>query len=1071
MKKGLVGFVLANIVVCLAIVFGTVSTVHAISYYTDKDALPLAPIGIPIGNLSDDDLFKAGAGSDDMKPKIYENNSSMILLTGEGSPSGVTSVWANKEQDNYIDITQKQTLTAWLYFGGYRASTDAGAEGMALVLQNSGYDAIARTKSGGDVAGGESLGVWGSDKAVEAEGGIITQLYDLNTAKSTLNDMAKSALQKSFALEFDTHRNGGKSSSELGTNGSNFDSYQLNYQDTGGARSTPDQHAAYGYPAAEEMYYKSGYNSYPVSVSIFEREAEFPFYLLNHRGIEEQDFANNNSAGDSWHHITITYNPATATSKPTLTYVLNDKLIDGRAQGSGSTGQAEYDNKVELDMSQFGTIKDNKLYYGFTGATAASEPSTEAIVFESMPSIVQMEANAYIVNKTTNSKISNNTDFMDDETLKLDDTEKAHPGDDLRFNYLLQYESGKQQSKDVVETIEVPEGVSVVTDNDIGKIYYSGIDNATGNKVTKSVDIDRISYDPSTRKVKVAIEDMGKTDDNDIYWETARVELKTTADKIPDGQTKTTVPVGHAAISGSNYVTDTETPQFDVVNPSDTLILTKTKGDGDYKSKDLVSLEGNMEYGSKKTLDPKDVTMIYQVDNDEEIHAIDTDQPASGTVPFFLKLESLSEGEHTITVKAVSKANDDIISSNVLTYNVNIDDRELIITPDNQNRTVDDDGIQKITGTIKFSDGAKVSPNFTKMYGYLIDGKGNEQTPTLLNGSTIDYEYNSDNTEAKYTIELKPIGYQGLGNVNPNSTKGLTEGENNYTIAFSISAMRDDSTTISTYKEDVNYKINVPELKISLSNEGHEDITALKINDLKLPATLNYSDPDHKFSPRYMSSQGYMDGIISNGSVISNDINDYSNVTGEYKINNGMGLPISGSGFDKNKKEFAAEYYVLDPYLRKSNTVYYNVKIITKYVQLTTGKNYSFGQHVVDPEITDYIRRSGDWNLSVDSVMSQWKLTASATNFVRNNANGGIANILDGNMVYIDPNNENNISTLNTGSNGNPVEIAEQDEPLTATTDISSSWGDETGILLDMNSAAIKGSYTSTISWNLTDSI
>lgn len=669
-RKELWIFTLLNVFLCLGIIFGISTNVRAGSgiYYLDDDALPIAPKGIPVGELGDNDLFKYGVGTNGGKPQIYSENNSVILLIKQGDTPGVSSVWSNKENDNYIDITKKQILTAWLYFGRHRASTEHGSEGMVLVLQNSGYDAIARTKVvdinnnydyvadvNSDAAGGESIGVWGSDQLIKTgENVIFGDIYDPGALKNTTQIMANSALQKSFALEFDTHRNGQEGSPATGTNGDAFDAYQN--------RSMPLQHAAYGYPASKDTYKSIGSNSHFTASGILHTgNTTFPYYLMNHKGIEEQDLDNNNKVEDAWHHITVTYRPKTSTSGPTLTYALNDKLIDGRSRGS--TGQTPYTNTVDLDMSQFGDISDNKLYYGFTGATSVlGDSNTEAIVFETMPSLVEMEANAYIVDKSTNSKISDSTDIMDDEALKLDDTEKAHPGDDLKFNYLLQYESGKQQSKDVTAMIEMPDGVTVSSDNNIGKIYYDGIDNSTGNPTTKSVDISKDSYDSTTKKINVAIEDMGKTGDDDIYWKTARIELDTTANDIPDGQTQLTVPVGHASIEGTNYVTDIETPQFDIVKPADTLVLNKVSGDGSYNLNDAINLKGTMEYGSKKTLDPAEITLIYQIDNESEQHAVETGQAASEKVNFNIPLSGLSEGEHTVTVKAVSKADEDVIS-------------------------------------------------------------------------------------------------------------------------------------------------------------------------------------------------------------------------------------------------------------------------------------------------------------------------------------------------------------------------------------------------------------------------
>lgn len=1058
---------LFSILLFVGIIFCGSQKVQAsgFEYYYDSQALPLAPSGIPIGNLGDNDLFKAGAGTNGIKPAIYSGNDSMILLSNGKNANTVTSVWGNKEQDNYIDITQRQTLTAWLYFGD---NYGVGLEGMALVLQNSGYDAIARTKANGagDIAGGESLGVWGSDIATKKSNGY----YDTDTLKATSDDMAKTALPNSFALEFDTNKNGNDSSDPVtGERQNAFDSYQVDYSPP---RSLPDQHAAYGYPGQAYTYKSLGTDTF--TTGSFFQSKNFPYYIMRHKGIEEQVFAGNNHPSEAWHHITITYDPGTDATGPTLTYALNDKLIDGRAVGSGSTGQKLYRNVVDLDMSAFGDLKDNKLYYGFTGANMATNPKTAAIVFESMPSLVQAEANGYVVDKTTDSKMSYNTDIMDDESLKLNDTEKAHPGDDLRLNYMLKYESGKQPAKDLNETIDVPDGVTVSSDASIGTVYYKGTDNATGNPTTKSVDIPASSYDSSTKKVSIPIEDMGKTGSDETYWKTARIELKTTADDLPDGKTSLTVPVGHVAIKGSNYVTDTETPQFDIVNPADKLILTKTSGDGTYSATDLkngIDLKGTAKYEKKDTIDPANVKFIYQEDNGDELHGADTTGNTGESMDFSIPIINLTDGKHTIKVKAVSNIDGDVISSNTLEYNVEVSSRKLVIKPDNQKRTVNDDGIQTITGTLSISDGSRIGVNTAAAYGYLTDGNGNHQSKVGLGESPSNkYVYNEDHTEVKYTFSVRPIGYTGLGIVSQSNKNGLTVGTNKYTLSFESNALGPDGSQLDRTIGTVTYEFDVPDLDLELSNSGQEKITTLRGNQIHLPSTIKYSDPDHSYSPRHMSSIGTVDNI-SAGTCIANDYYDDSYITGEYNVQSGMNTPTVGEGFDNNKESFKAEYYVIDPYLRKSNSVYYDVNVIQNYAKLTTGKNYSFGQHVVDPQIDRYLKRSGDWQLSVESMNSPWKLSASATDFVRNNEAGGNADVLDGGMVYVDPSNKDNVHALNVGANGTPVEIKEQDTKDSKTTNIGGNWSDDDGILLDLNSASVKGSYSSTITWNLTDSI
>ncbi|MCF7522991.1 hypothetical protein L3X07_05785 [Levilactobacillus brevis] len=104
------------------------------------------------------------------------------------------SIWSTDE--NYFDLTQDETASMWLYFGNQ--GTQA-ADGMAFVLQNDprGVPAIPDYPTPGKAIG-ETLGVWGVDMAKR---------------QGSVDKLAQTAIQDSWALEFDTNRNastGGK---------------------------------------------------------------------------------------------------------------------------------------------------------------------------------------------------------------------------------------------------------------------------------------------------------------------------------------------------------------------------------------------------------------------------------------------------------------------------------------------------------------------------------------------------------------------------------------------------------------------------------------------------------------------------------------------------------------------------------------------------------------------------------------------------------------------------------------------------------------------------------------------
>lgn len=1053
----------------------------------DSDVIKAAPYGLPLNTYFNiPQTFSTGEtnSATTSSPSGDTNNPNVVLLTkGKGQTS---AVWS--KGDNYIDIYKKQNLSMWLYFGR-NADPKGAADGMAFVLQNDSDHAISTLN--GKVNKGESLGVWGSDSSPH-----VTNNDEPLKGDST-TPIQKQAIQKSWALEFDTYANKGTGIKDSDGNQIHYDAQNkpttmaqipkpgdafdwLPY--SGDNNFIIGSHIAWNYPARSTSYQQISPLA-PKSTDVKDffgnvittNVTGTSVMALNHHFSTDSGYNGNNidftynsskPAGESWKHVSIEYTPPTAADPNTASihYKYDDKNINGKIIKKHLINTYA-EGTAPIDLTAFGDVKDGQLRYGFTGSTGDDTDTTSAVVFETMPSLVEAETNSYAVDEDTHARVGSDTSIMDKDAQAMSETTKVHPGDNIGLNYMMQYDSGKQPAKGLVSTIDLPDNLTIKNDSgNIGTIYYTSADG----KSTKDVAVNASSISSDGKSVSVNLEDMGVADGSNTNWKTARVELNTIANPLTS-DASLTVPAGHAVFEGTNYKSDTEIPTFDIVKPADTLVLAKTSGDGSYSSTTKeIDLNGSIKYGtSTADVDKSATWYTYKIDGQPAVTTQDTLTKDTGK--FSIPITGLTDGDHKITVKASSTLSNDVISSNEITYNVTVTSKQLIITPDDQNRTVDDDGIQTFTGTLKFSDGSRIGIDNIGSIGQLTDGKGNLQASTEMNGSKASYDWTDDSrTVLKYTFKLRPVGYSEQGAIDQNATTGLTVGENNYKVIFS--ALSYDSPTDTTghgYKSTVNYKVNVPDLKINISNAGQDKITTLKGQDLKLPSTLNYSDPDHKYSPRYMTAYGTVDNLFA-GMNISTDFNDTSNITGEYKIPTGLNTP---SGLDTSKTNFEAEYYVLDPYLRKSNTIKYDVDVVQNYVKLTTNKNYSFGSHSVDPQIDGYLKRSGDWQLSVESMNSPWKLSASATDFVRNNEAGGNADVLDGGMVYVDPKDKNDVHALNVGANGTPVGITEQDTKDSKTTNIGGNWSDDDGILLDLNSASVKGSYSSTITWDLTDSI
>ena len=113
--------------------------------------------GFNSANLVDENAKSKAAGGGDSRA---------ILMTSQ--PSQVGAIWSNLEGGNYVDITKKQTMSMWMYFGP-KKHTDGKdfGDGMAFVLQKSSDGANAIAHDGSSIGTGESLGAWGVDDNVD----------------------------------------------------------------------------------------------------------------------------------------------------------------------------------------------------------------------------------------------------------------------------------------------------------------------------------------------------------------------------------------------------------------------------------------------------------------------------------------------------------------------------------------------------------------------------------------------------------------------------------------------------------------------------------------------------------------------------------------------------------------------------------------------------------------------------------------------------------------------------------------------------------------------------------------
>ncbi|TWW10424.1 cell surface protein [Dellaglioa algida] len=296
---------------------------------------------------------------------------SLVKITDAQKQVG--SEWSTA--GNKFDINKDNLTTMWMYFGN--AGGNSG-DGMAFVLQNDARGTAAISGAG------QSLGVWGVDN-----GGWESEI-------------ANSAIKNSWALEFDTHRNGDK-----GT-GSGFDNLD----------SINDNHVASAYPNQKDSYERHliGFSHYS---------------KLGHNSTINTAKLSNGK----WWHVTLDYK-----SSGLMTYTIGDK---DPSTGAALAGQT---NSFNIDKSKFDSAT-GQLTWGFTGATG-DKYENNLVMFEKISSLVSANAIQKVTDVT-----QNNADVTNNGTVVS--------GDELNFQSTLTYKDGKQDWQKIEALLQVPNDVTL----------------------------------------------------------------------------------------------------------------------------------------------------------------------------------------------------------------------------------------------------------------------------------------------------------------------------------------------------------------------------------------------------------------------------------------------------------------------------------------------------------------------------------------------------------------------------------------------------------------------------------
>lgn len=988
----------------------------------DNDVLNHRPFGIPLDdyfyvptNFTTGEANNAKTyGSDDPK-----KSTTVILTDGK---SNTSSVWS--DGDNYIDMNKKQTLSMWMYFGANMTYKGA-ADGLAFVLQNDKNGTKAISTLNGKVNRGESLGVWGSD------GSKLVTNDDTPLKGDNTTPIQNQAIQNSWALELDTYSNKGT--------GKTYNGYQIvpnptGYDMTNGPMQIPNagdafdwlpyrngtdpiggSHIAWNYPARKDTYQQissDGPKATDVTIPFIGTNTIYSgtsvMAMKHNFGTDSGDNGNNvdftyNSGRppiESWKHLSITYTPPTVADPKhaTIHYEFNDKDAYGKIiQNPRNNTQAR--GTASVEVSAFGEVPGGKLRYGFTGSTGSDAETTSAVIFETMPSLVEADTNSYAVDKDTHARVGSDTSLMDTEAQSMSETKKVHPGDNIGLNYMMYYDSGKQPSKDVVATVDVPDNLTIKNDDgNIGTVYYS---DTIGSK-TKEVAINESSLAADGKSVSVNIEDLGVADGSKDNWKTARIELNTTANKPDSGKTLT-VPPAHAVFEGSNYKSDTEIPTFDIVAPVDTLVLAKTSGDGTYSSTTKeIDLNGSIKYNTTPAnVDKTSTWYTYKIDNQAPVTTQDTlTQDAN---KFSIPITGLTEGDHKITVKASSTLNNDVISSNEITYNVTI--QSMMIT--NKAQVYDESQSRYITDGDTVQEGDKLQYQYNVSYDGgttdLLVPSIKSSLPDNLSGRKLGiypgtayyttYEGVTEEFPFK-NIGSPPFTYDvvlDLGNNNPDDNQAGHV--NNLKLVYYMTANDVDKDTkvnaitatvssgsYSGSMDTPSFTIRNAEYKPHLEATDDSDMQSVTTNDdftLKGLVTYFTNDDSHTktdFKNSEMTTYARIDGN-------PDDDNGFEKVGSLSDTDSPGVFTILHNASELGNGVHYIYVRVLDKYGNVSNTVDYEIRVGDKVLAVTPDKRNITVEDGLPVTLSGVYKHTDGSELEGDQINIQYLIHSENTAF------------------------------------------------------------------------------------------
>lgn len=509
-------------------------------------------------------------------------------------------------------------------------------------------------------------------------------------------------------------------------------------------------------------------------------------------------------------------------------------------------------------------------------------------------------------------------------------------------------------------------------------------------------------------------------------------------------------------VDSLNRTSNTVTYTIHVKDYKD-LQLTATNSSQTIKTSDEIKLTSELTYSNGDDVKLSGLSIHYKIDDGEFTTATNIGGSAI-TKPVQLHMElpagSLPIGKHTIIVYT----SDSIRNSNQVEYQVTVVNRELALTPENTEQTVHDNKNVNLKGSYAYKDQSDFTNKVTSVKYQITDADGNKQPEV-----TQDVN-NKETNQTDFDIELEPIGAKLLDD------NGQETVENYLKSATGLKVGRNE-ITVTAYDDDVasnvaTYVVNVPDITPSIETTK-TDLTAIANIPVRLPMTFTYpSDSDDyglqaKDLAVFAKEKGSTEPPVLD--VTDRPEENDGQVSTPYKLNPETNWTKLKSG------DYDLQAYVMDRYLRQTNTVDYQLKVLPTGAQVVVD-NYRF--ETINPqgkEVPQYVKRAGNWDIQVDSYDSKWSLRAKSDNMKRQDESGNYTEDSDLEMVQVNDNNGMPISLSR-----NPV-IANGDSTDSSKPVSYSIFGDNSdpnkGILLETGGVPLAGEYQSSVTWSINDTL